>query len=96
MIERETQRIGDETIRRMAMNTAEKIREEGRTIGKTEGRLDLLETLMVAKFGSFPDRLKRRISHTSESSINRFTTDIFELRTLREVEKWWDDIEGDA
>ncbi len=88
-IERETRRIGNERIRRMAMSTAERIRQEGIKKGKIEGKIGLLNAQMASKFGSVPDTIQRYFFKADDQRLDRFAAEIFRMDTLDEVKKWW-------
>jgi hypothetical protein len=80
-IEKETRRLGNERIRRMAMSTAERLQQEG--------KLSLLYTLMTSKFGNVPDAIQLHFSRADNQTLHRFAADFLQMDSLDEVEKWW-------
>ena len=75
-IEKHLQRP-EETI----MSTAERIRREGRT----EGRTDTLLRLLNRRFGLLPAGTEPRLRSASAAELDRWTDRILEAKTLAEV-----------
>jgi hypothetical protein len=92
MIERETRRIGNETIRRMAMNTAERIRQEG----KNDGIVSLLKSQLEGRFGDIPNSLQKKLLQADPETLNRFGVALFQFQSVDQAEKWWKQTEGRA
>ena len=60
-------------------------REEGREEGKTEGQMQLLQRLLVKRFGPLSKETEAQIQSASPKQIERWSERLFEITTLAEL-----------
>lgn len=75
----------EETI----MSTAEKLRNEGITKGRAEGKAETLLRLLRRRFGDVPPHVVARLHTTTLADLDRWTDRFLDAKTL-------DDVFGDA
>ena len=102
LISRESERVGDERIRRAAMTAAEKLRqkgmeqgkllgiEQGKLIGAEEGEKKALLKMLRRRFGSVPPVLEQKLRKSGTDVLDRFGEAIFDFKDLKDAEKWWE------
>ena len=67
----------------------EKGLKKGKEEGKTEGKAEILITLLIKKFKAIPEEYKIKIKNLDEETINVIATDIFDINTLEELERYF-------
>ena len=65
------------------------IREEGKAEGKAEGKTEMLIKLIIKKLKDMPNEYKENIKKLPEETIDVIAADIFDLKSLQELEKYF-------
>jgi hypothetical protein len=94
IIDRETDRLGDQRIRRTAMSVAEEIRKKGWKEGREEERAYLVLKLIRKRFGDIPSSLEKRVKGADLGTLELFTDSIFDFKDLNDVQSWWESDEN--
>ncbi|ARC85478.1 hypothetical protein U732_1307 [Clostridium argentinense CDC 2741] len=63
--------------------------QEGIEKGKEKGKAELLIKMLMHKFKKVPDEYKEKIKTLSEETIELIATDIFELNSIEELERYF-------
>ncbi|MBK8095807.1 MAG: Rpn family recombination-promoting nuclease/putative transposase [Planctomycetes bacterium] len=86
------QRLRDEMTRLVdprageeIMSTAERLRAEGRTEGKIEGKQQSLLRLATQRFGKVPEAARQRVSAASEADLDRWMDRLLAARSIAEL-----------
>lgn len=62
---------------------------EGIEKGKEEGKTELLIKMLMKKFKKIPNEYKEKIKTLPEETIELIATDIFELNSIEELERYF-------
>ncbi|GAA0730370.1 DUF4351 domain-containing protein [Clostridium malenominatum] len=65
------------------------LREDGVKEGLKEGKADILIKQLIKKFKAIPEEYKKNIKNLDEATIDVIATDIFDIETLDELEKYF-------
>jgi hypothetical protein len=65
------------------------IREEGKKEGIKEGKSETLIRLLTKKFGKVSEDYKAQLRQLAEDTIDIITIDIFEIKDIKEIEKYF-------
>ncbi|MDT8407308.1 MAG: DUF4351 domain-containing protein, partial [Methylococcales bacterium] len=60
-------------------------RKQGKEEGKTEGQMQLLQRLLVKRFGPLPQDIEARIHAASSAQLEHWSERLFEVTTLAEL-----------
>ncbi|MCC5422268.1 DUF4351 domain-containing protein [Clostridium botulinum] len=63
--------------------------EKGKAEGKEEGKAELLIKQLMKKFKKVPNEYKEKIKTLPEETIELIATDIFELNSVEELERYF-------
>ncbi len=63
---------------------------EGKVEGKIEGKSEILIIQLIKKFKSVPTRYKENIKKLSDETIDVIATEIFDIESLSELEKYFE------
>ncbi|GAA0719843.1 DUF4351 domain-containing protein [Clostridium malenominatum] len=63
--------------------------KEGMKKGKEEGKAEILIKQLIKKFKAIPEEYKENIKKLDEETIDVIATDIFDIETLDELEKYF-------
>ncbi len=66
------------------------LKDEGRAEGIAEGKAELVIKLLIKKFKNIPNVYKENIRKLSEETIDVIATDIFDIGSLEELEKYFE------
>lgn len=77
-------RVGPE-IESTLMSTADKLRAEGKNVGKAEGKADLILRLLTTRFGAIPPATRARVRAAAVSDLDRWADAILTAPTLEAV-----------
>ena len=64
-------------------------RTEGRIEGRTEGKIETLIKLLIKKFGFLSEEYKNKISKLSSETIDIILMEIFDIKSLNELDKYF-------
>ena len=64
-------------------------RIEGRTEGRTEGKIETLIKLLIKKFGFLSEEYKNKISKLSSETIDIILMEIFDIKSINELDKYF-------
>ncbi len=67
------------------MSTAERLRNEGKVLGKAEGKADTLRRLLARRFGQVPEAIARRIEAGALEDLDRWTDRILDAASIDDV-----------
>lgn len=93
-IDRETNKLADERVRRAGMTIAERIRQKGIVEGKSEGREEASTAMLFRqirrKFGRVPESLEEKVRRSDVELLYEFGEALLDFSDLKEAESWWE------
>ena len=67
------------------MSTADKLRAEGRAIGKAQGKAESILQLLTARFGAVTAKITKRVRSAPIAHLDRWTLRVLDTRTITDI-----------
>ena len=88
--EKDLQRVKEEiSMTELGRMLIEDGRTEGRIEGRTEGKIETLIKLLIKKFGFLSEEYKNKISKLSSETIDIILMEIFDIKSINELDKYF-------